>query len=116
MNVLPGIDNQNSKAKALKLLDRLIETPRKTAAQARKTPFFEFPDGPENYHFPRGWKYAVGEWFNDRLGVRDGESTKNIKFEDLPEKEKLIREPDKDGKVKFTEKFKYQSSAFCFKK
>ena len=76
MNELPEIDTQKSKAKTLKLLDRLIETPRKTAAQARKTPFFEFPDGPKDYHFPRGWKYAVGEWFNDRLGVKEAEAVK----------------------------------------
>ena len=36
MNVLPGIDTQKSKAKAVKLLGRLIETPRKTAAKLKR--------------------------------------------------------------------------------
>ncbi|WP_291329972.1 hypothetical protein [Desulfovibrio sp. UCD-KL4C] len=116
MNEISELQKLESERKALKLLDKLISTPRKTAKQSKKIPFFEFPDGPQYYHFVRGWKFAVPEWFKDRLGFRIGKETFRLKYGKITEKEKLTCEPDKNGMTSVLRDVEYQSSAFCFKK
>ncbi|MBI9110098.1 hypothetical protein [Maridesulfovibrio ferrireducens] len=116
MNNISELHRLESKQKALKLLDKLVSTPRKTAKQSKNIPFFDFPDGPKYYHFVRGWEFAVPEWFHNRLGCKVGKETSRLQYEELTEKEKIMCKPDEKGMTSIARDIEFQSSAFCFKK
>lgn len=120
MNKVCSISKEQARHQALELLAQLTKTPRQSAANSKGIPFFEFPDGPDGYKFVRGWKYAVGNNFKERLGFRSGEEAYyKAKWEmselGLKTKKPLTRGRFK-GMYKYEKPLDYQTSEFCFKK
>lgn len=110
--------HEESRQRALDLLELLVSN-YEPNNEDNVFPFFEFPDGPKEYKFVRGWVYPVPSWFHSRLGFQVRYSNKSEdKFLKLSDEARqgYSRVFTEQGEVRYEKEYQLQTSAFSFKK